>query len=373
KPATLNGKEARILINLAKQKKLFFMEAVWTRFFPLAYRFQELLHEEKAIGHIHHVLVDYGLGIFYKVPESNRVFNPKLGGSVQLDGLLALQEHPENHGEPPSSIFGTSLPDPRTGVDLFTTIVLDYKKMNARADLCCNGIVSGSREASVRVLGTKGELCVAGAVPARPEALILRKYKDQETPTLPEADDYETTRMSFPIQGTGLHWEADAVARLVRDGKTTSDRCPPETTLLSMSIMDEWRRQDKHTHSLDGEKRMKKAGEGPHNWGGASSELDDEVAAQQDAQQDAAEAIAEGDLHPGVQSYTERATPASGGNADTGTLSEEFAEKEGSMLSRMTADPANLDLKEIAQGGFGGNLGTGAQEIVRDAGTSSIP
>ena len=85
KPATLNGKESRILFDLAREKGLFLMEAVWTRFFPLAYKFQDLLHKEKVIGDIHHVVTDFGMGFFHTVPESHRVFNPDLGGSAQLD------------------------------------------------------------------------------------------------------------------------------------------------------------------------------------------------------------------------------------------------------------------------------------------------
>lgn len=30
------------------------------------------------------------------------------------------------------------------------------------------------------------------------------------------ASDYEETRLDFPIQGTGLNWEADAVARCIK-------------------------------------------------------------------------------------------------------------------------------------------------------------
>jgi hypothetical protein len=48
--------------------------------------------------------------------------------------MLALHEHPDNNREPPSKITASSLPDPRTGVDLFTSITLDFKKINARAD-----------------------------------------------------------------------------------------------------------------------------------------------------------------------------------------------------------------------------------------------
>lgn len=85
KPATLNAKESKILIDLAKQKNVFFMEGVWTRFFPLVYKFQDLIHKEKVIGNIHNVLVDFGMGAFYTADESHRLFNPELAGGAQLD------------------------------------------------------------------------------------------------------------------------------------------------------------------------------------------------------------------------------------------------------------------------------------------------
>jgi predicted dehydrogenase len=41
KPVTLNAAELRALITVAKQRKLFFMEALWTRFQPLV---KQLMH-----------------------------------------------------------------------------------------------------------------------------------------------------------------------------------------------------------------------------------------------------------------------------------------------------------------------------------------
>lgn len=61
KPATLNAAEWRELTALAKAKGLFLMEGMWTRFFPLAYRFQQMLHEEKLIGEIRHVYADLSM------------------------------------------------------------------------------------------------------------------------------------------------------------------------------------------------------------------------------------------------------------------------------------------------------------------------
>jgi len=194
KPATLNVREAKILIDLAKERGLFFMEgkvthencpisihprsptstrtAIWTRFFPLAYRFQELLHIERAIGDVHHVLVDFGMAAYHAYPESHRLFSPELAGGAQLDigpytmlyvrspnvekcrwvrssqirstdplcsagceqALLALHEHPENGRAPPSKIACSMLPHPKTGVDLFSNMTLDFDQLKARAD-----------------------------------------------------------------------------------------------------------------------------------------------------------------------------------------------------------------------------------------------
>jgi predicted dehydrogenase len=85
KPATLTAAESQILIDLAESKGLFFMEGVWTRFLPLAARFQELIHVEKAIGDIHHVFVDFGLAFYHLLPPQARHFNAQLAGGAQLD------------------------------------------------------------------------------------------------------------------------------------------------------------------------------------------------------------------------------------------------------------------------------------------------
>lgn len=93
--------------------------------------------------------------------------------------------------------------------------------------------------------------------------------------------------------------------------------------------------QDKQSHGVGGDKVMKKGGDGAHNWGSDSHELQDELAGQEDAQRDAEEAIAEGDQHPGVESYAKRAgLDAPAPSESTGTLAEEYAEKEGKSLYR---------------------------------------
>lgn len=51
KPFTSNAAELRSLISIAKEKKLFLMEAMWTRFQPIAQAVSELI-QSKALGEI---------------------------------------------------------------------------------------------------------------------------------------------------------------------------------------------------------------------------------------------------------------------------------------------------------------------------------
>lgn len=51
KPVTTNAAELRALVKLAKENKVFFMEALWTRFLPIA-REVKALAEDGALGDI---------------------------------------------------------------------------------------------------------------------------------------------------------------------------------------------------------------------------------------------------------------------------------------------------------------------------------
>lgn len=59
KPLTLNEKQSKKLINYAERKKLFLMEAIWSRFFP-CYQYIRKQIENGMLGDI--VSVDAGFG-----------------------------------------------------------------------------------------------------------------------------------------------------------------------------------------------------------------------------------------------------------------------------------------------------------------------
>jgi len=235
KAFTINANQAKHLVKVAREKKRYLMEAVWTRFFPISMEIQRLLHAEKVLGKIHRVFAD--LSMAFPRDPSHRLYNPATGGGALLDlgiypltwAFMTLYDHPENQETAPT-ITASMMKSTLTPVDEFTTIVLGFPKLQATATLTTSLSVATPRPHCVTVQGEKGDLFVTWA-PYRPESFII-KLKDKE----PETHE-------FAIPGQGLFWEADACAREIRDGNIESSRYPLSKSITFMETMDEVRKQ----------------------------------------------------------------------------------------------------------------------------------
>lgn len=96
---------------------------------------------------------------------------------------------------------------------------------------------------AIRIQGTKGEIQVDG--PAfRPERyrIIPKKSADAKDETS-SSSSVKEVECAFPANGKGMYWEADEVARCLRDGKLESETLPWEESIVIMEVMDEVRRQ----------------------------------------------------------------------------------------------------------------------------------
>lgn len=168
KPFTINARQTEHLITVAREKNLFLMEAVWTRFFPLSIALQRMLFEDKILGKIHQVHVDFGLAFdIHNISKQHRILNPDLGGGALLDlGIYTLTwvmmtcfQNPENEGARPV-VNGSMLKTPLTGVDEFTNISLLFPKIHVSAVATTNMTVR-SPETFARIQGDKvrGSVC----------------------------------------------------------------------------------------------------------------------------------------------------------------------------------------------------------------------
>ncbi|MDP9040629.1 MAG: Gfo/Idh/MocA family oxidoreductase, partial [Bacteroidota bacterium] len=82
KAFALNLRQVKEMVDVSRAKKVFLMEAVWSKFLPQYQKLQELLGSGK-LGEIKSVLVNFGF--IPQTPVPPRLFDPALGGGSLLD------------------------------------------------------------------------------------------------------------------------------------------------------------------------------------------------------------------------------------------------------------------------------------------------
>ena len=76
KAFTTNAGQTKKLIQAAKEKKLFLMEAVWTRFFPLSIKIREMIRMGE-LGDVHRVIADNSLYVLHEAFSLDRMISDK--------------------------------------------------------------------------------------------------------------------------------------------------------------------------------------------------------------------------------------------------------------------------------------------------------
>ncbi|KAL6705347.1 hypothetical protein ACN47E_006996 [Coniothyrium glycines] len=275
KPITVNARQCRILRDLARQKQRFMMEAVWTRFFPLALEVQDIVRRGE-LGEIKRVYADFSFwnDVELEFGPKHRMVNCELAGGALLDlGIYSLtwvfmilyhlapkqasqdaagadegkgQVEAAARGRQPRVSSAVTKYAP-TGADETSTVLLQFPS-GAHA-IAGTGIAVATQPNpdipapdAIRIQGTLGDLTVDYA--PKPLAYTLTPASSTRRGTLASfphktVDTYQTV----PGGGHGMFWEADECARCVRDGKLESEICPLEETHEVMRVMDEVRRQ----------------------------------------------------------------------------------------------------------------------------------
>ncbi|GAA5950231.1 hypothetical protein JCM21900_003517 [Sporobolomyces salmonicolor] len=256
KAFTVNASQAQILVDLAREKGCFLMEAVWTRFQPYAYKLQEVV-QSGAIGELRAVqselCIDFG-PTAAKDPD-HRLVNPDLAGGALLDlgpypwtqlGLLLLP--PSKASPSPCTVpkIAASITRTSSGVDASTVAVIEYPQPDGRI---IHGTLTAAqdRQSHDRILLAQGSLGYLEAhwPTYRPASFTYKAWATPED-LANNTEPVRSETFSFePRPGNiwGFAWEADEVARCLRDGKKESDRMPLRETVLMMEVFDEIRRQ----------------------------------------------------------------------------------------------------------------------------------
>jgi predicted dehydrogenase len=223
KPFAINAAQTQQMVDLARQKKLFLMEAMWTRFLPVLVKVRELL-AQGAIGQVRMLAADFGFRTDFN--PQGRLFNPDLGGGALLDvGIYPVALASMVLGAP-NRITGLAHLG-QTGVDEESAFILGYPQ-GQLAVLYTAVRTSTPQEATL--MGDKGQL------------RIHSPWWKPTKLTLAVAGQPEQV-FDLPFSGNGYNYEAEEVGRCLRAGKLESDLIPLNETLSMMQTLDELRRQ----------------------------------------------------------------------------------------------------------------------------------
>ena len=114
------------MIGLAKSKNVFFMEAIWSRTFPIYKKLRSLL-KSKTIGDVKHCIMTFGQG-GNDAPDK-RLAQKETGGGTVLDfGVYCIQFCLLVFGgEAPEKVVASAIDVNENGVDLGVTVSLHFK------------------------------------------------------------------------------------------------------------------------------------------------------------------------------------------------------------------------------------------------------
>ena len=217
KPVTTDAVQAEELIRLAKEKNVYFAEAMWTWFSPVAHQVKRWL-DAGEFGDIKKVIANYHMNSIAYAP---RVSDPARAGGALLDiGVYPITYLYRLFGHPEEIRCEGVL---KNGIDVSEDV---HMTINGTVYTASASIVDFKGLEKIKITGNKGSITIPMFHMAK-KAVLHRRGNGSEV---------------FRGDGSYLN-EFDCAAREIRQGLTESPLVPHQATLDVMKIMDECRRQ----------------------------------------------------------------------------------------------------------------------------------
>jgi len=218
KAMVLTAADARESFRLAKEKGLFCMEAMWTRFLPQYQKAKQWI-EEGRIGKIQ--AATSVVGFKGQVPATHRLVAPELAGGAMYDiGVYAIEPLAYLVGEQIEDAVGVWRKYPETGVDERTTVILRF----ASCDAMIQCMFTANPKEYTIINGSDGYIELPFSSGGH-DAMLYDVKRNL----------VEHYRNEWPH---GFVFEIEEVVRCIRDGRITSDIMPPEDTIACAEVFD---------------------------------------------------------------------------------------------------------------------------------------
>lgn len=221
KAFTGNLKQAKELIALAEEKKVFLTEAIWTRYLPARNTIKEILCAGQ-IGDVTRLEAEFSIDIH----DKQRMYDPALAGGALLDlGMYALTFASMYFGNEIASVE-TDCVKYETGVDETDNIYYTYKD-GKKAHLRTSFVEGPVNEGTI--YGTNGKLNVQ----------TLNNYSK-----IVRYDKAGAVVEEYPIpkQINGYEYEVLACKKAMENGLLACEEMPHDMTLEIMRQMDDLRK-----------------------------------------------------------------------------------------------------------------------------------
>lgn len=217
KAFTVNARQARELIRLARERKVLVAEAIWTRYMPSREMISGLV-ESGVIGRVTSLSANLG----YLVGDVERMRKPELAGGALLD----LGVYPINFA---MMVFGDEIREvssacvkTETGVDSQDSITLIYEDGKA-AFLYATMLAQTDRQGVIN--GDKGYIEV-------------QNINNCEEIRVFDLERKMTARYEVPPQINGYEYEVLACREALEKGEIECPQMPHSEIIRVMEIMD---------------------------------------------------------------------------------------------------------------------------------------
>ena len=223
KPMGVNLKETTLMLEKAKEKNLFFMEALWSRFLPNIIKTKELI-DSGEIGEVKLMTA------FFSISSDNgpehRHYNIDLCGGTILDiGIYNIFLSLLLLGKPKgiSAIAGLG----EQGGDNSASYTFKYD--NDTLAIMYSSFL-GNPPVVAEIHGTKGKIILDHLWFCPGDVKLF--YHDGREKTF-----------SFDFKSNGYEFEAEAVANCILEGKTQSELWSWDDSIQLITIMDSIRKE----------------------------------------------------------------------------------------------------------------------------------
>lgn len=235
KAFALNAVQAQAMIDEARKRKLFLMEALWSKFIPSYQTMMEML-QAGHLGEVRSVLINFGF--VPQAPIAPRIFDPALGGGSLLDiGIYNVFYALAALGKPDA--IEARMTPAATGVDEQCAMLFKYNN-GAFAQLFSS--YQSHLPTDALINGSKGRL-----------KLNSRFFTPEATVEFyPERMDSRQLISIAPTHGLGYHYQAAHVSECLRNGFTESPVMSHADTIFLMQTLDEIRLQAGIVYEVDG-------------------------------------------------------------------------------------------------------------------------